>query len=454
MQSGDIFIVDDNPNNLALLAGILRQAGYHVRAANDGRRALSMVAALKPDLIMLDITMPNMDGFELCRRLKADASLCDVPVIFISALDDVLDKVTAFKVGGVDYVTKPFEAAEVLARVENQLQMLRLRRELEKKQSDLEQRNAELARKNGELMRQRNGTEMVFATLSTFLEGTVLDGKYRLDVKIGEGGFGAVFRGTHLGIGRPVAIKVMRPTGTADAREMLERFRLEGVSACRVAHPNAVEVLDSGVSSTGIAFLVMELLRGFTLAVTLKERGALPVERCLEILIPLCDVLVEAHTAGVIHRDVKPGNIFLHQTPRGEVVKVVDFGIAKLMHDVPDVDVRETTVEGTLLGTPTYMAPERLCGGTYDGRADVYSLGVLAYRMATGAFPYPPSKDMNPYLTALVQLTRDPTPITDVVPDLPKAFAEAIARAMEKDPEARPTARELRTELAAAAGVR
>jgi DNA-binding response OmpR family regulator len=450
MSAGDVFIVDDNPNNLALLAGILRQAGYHVRAANDGRRALSMVGALKPELIMLDITMPGMDGFEVCRRLKADEALRDVPVIFISALDDVMDKVTAFKVGGVDYVTKPFEAAEVLARVESQLQIHRLRSELVAKQSDLERRNAELVRKNEELTRHRQSTEVVFAALSSLLPDTVLDDKYRLDVKIGEGGFGAVFRGTHLGIGRPVAIKVMRPTGTADAPDMLERFRLEGVSACRVTHPNAVEVLDSGVSSTGIAYLVMELLRGFTLATTLKERGALPVARCAEILVPLCEVLAEAHAAGVIHRDVKPGNIFLHQTPRGEVVKVVDFGIAKLMHAVPDVDVRETTVEGTLLGTPAYMAPERLRGESYDGRADVYSLGVLAYRMSTGTMPYPPSSDLNPYLMALVQLTKDPVPLLEAAPDAPEPFARAVMRALEKAPEKRPTAREFGQELSAA----
>jgi diguanylate cyclase (GGDEF)-like protein len=141
MPTGDVFVIDDNPNNLALLTGILRQAGYRVRAANDGRRALSMVKALKPELIMLDITMPELDGFEVCSRLKADEELSDVPVIFISALDDVLDKVTAFRVGGVDYVTKPFQAEEVLARVETQLGLARLRDELERKNRELERMN-------------------------------------------------------------------------------------------------------------------------------------------------------------------------------------------------------------------------------------------------------------------------------------------------------------------------
>jgi diguanylate cyclase (GGDEF)-like protein len=141
MHNGDVFVVDDNPNNLALLAGLLRAADYKVRAANDGRRALQMIRTLRPEIVMLDVSMPGMDGYEVCRELKKDESLRDIPVIFISAHDDVLDKVTAFKAGGVDYVTKPFQAEEVLARVETQLGLARLRRELEEKNRKLERAN-------------------------------------------------------------------------------------------------------------------------------------------------------------------------------------------------------------------------------------------------------------------------------------------------------------------------
>src|SRR5438046_1571476 len=123
MSQGSILIVDDNANNLSLLAGLLREAGYRVRAATSGVRALEGIILQPPELIMLDITMPEMDGFEVCRRLKAGEATRSIPVIFISALDDVFDKVKAFETGGVDYVTKPFQAAEVLARVESQLKI-------------------------------------------------------------------------------------------------------------------------------------------------------------------------------------------------------------------------------------------------------------------------------------------------------------------------------------------
>lgn len=125
-----ILLVDDNPANLDLLEKVLRDQGYRIRSALSGPVALASVKAVQPDLILLDIAMPEMNGFEVCRRMKADDRLMNIPIIFISALDKVLDKVEAFKVGGVDYVTKPFHAEEIIARVDHQIQLLRLRRQL------------------------------------------------------------------------------------------------------------------------------------------------------------------------------------------------------------------------------------------------------------------------------------------------------------------------------------
>src|SRR4051812_5078563 len=129
MATGDVFIVDDNPHNLALLSKILGSAGYRVRAANRGRRALEMIQALPPDLVMLDVMMPEMDGYEVCQRLKADPATREIPVMFISALSEAMDKLRGFAEGAVDYVTKPFDAAEVLARVDTQLRLYRLQRD-------------------------------------------------------------------------------------------------------------------------------------------------------------------------------------------------------------------------------------------------------------------------------------------------------------------------------------
>lgn len=151
MTQGDIFVIDDNPINLNLLAHLLRERGYQVRIATSGRRGIVAVRTSVPDLIMLDITMPEMNGYEVCQQLKADDQLRDIPVIFISALDDALDKVKAFEVGGVDYVTKPFQIEEVLARIENQLRISQLQKELRETNNQLERQRAQLLEANQKL---------------------------------------------------------------------------------------------------------------------------------------------------------------------------------------------------------------------------------------------------------------------------------------------------------------
>ncbi len=126
----NILVVDDTPDNLRLLSAMLTQMGYEVRRVINGQTALKTAQAAPPDLILLDIMMPDMNGYEVCQHLKASEQTRDVPVIFISALDEVLDKVKAFAVGGVDYITKPFSEEEVFARVENNLTVRRLQKQL------------------------------------------------------------------------------------------------------------------------------------------------------------------------------------------------------------------------------------------------------------------------------------------------------------------------------------
>ncbi|HMZ80565.1 MAG TPA: hybrid sensor histidine kinase/response regulator, partial [Acidobacteriota bacterium] len=151
MPQTDILVVDDNPTNLDLLSGLLQDHQFHVRAATSGRLALTVARTFKPALILLDINMPQMNGFEVCTQLKADPATCDIPVIFISALDETMDKVRAFEVGGVDYVTKPFQIEEVLARVNSQLRIARLQHELIEKNAALTQANADLSASRQEL---------------------------------------------------------------------------------------------------------------------------------------------------------------------------------------------------------------------------------------------------------------------------------------------------------------
>ncbi len=137
---GNILIVDDKQANLRLLSEALNEQGYKVRCVINGQRCLKAVQTIPPDLILLDIMMPDMDGYEVCQKLKADRKIREIPVIFLSALDEVIDKVRAFEVGGVDYITKPFQLEEVLVRVENQLALQSAKAEIRRLNAELEQR--------------------------------------------------------------------------------------------------------------------------------------------------------------------------------------------------------------------------------------------------------------------------------------------------------------------------
>jgi eukaryotic-like serine/threonine-protein kinase len=314
--------------------------------------------------------------------------------------------------------------------------------ELERKNSELIMKNQLLAESRAENIRTAKRTEQIFSALSEALPGHILDEKYRIEEKIGSGGFGTVYRGEHILLHHPVAIKVFRPAVGRDGGESLERFRLEGISACRVNHPNAVTVLDFDVSAGSLAYLVMELLEGHSLAQQLREQGTVTPVRAAEIAADVCDALAQAHAAGIVHRDIKPSNVFLHGPNGDQVVKVIDFGIAKLT-DASQIEGADmTTLTGTFLGTPAYMSPERVFNLPYDGRADVYAVGVMIYEMVVGRLPF--ERTVGGHLSLMrMHAVQQAPELTKAVPDAPPKLEAAVRRAMRKEPEERPTATEL-----------
>lgn len=312
--------------------------------------------------------------------------------------------------------------------------------ELLLKNLELDKKNAELADKNVELIESHKRADRIFSALAQALPGTVLDEKYKLEEKIGSGGFGAVYRATHLSLKKAVAIKIFRPAPGNDSVEALERFQLEAISSCRINHPNSVAILDSGTSEDGIAYLVMELLKGETLKGEIVRKRRIPLKRTIEILLPVCEVLEVAHQAGVVHRDIKPDNIFLHKDEKCEIIKVVDFGIAKIV-DMIDISGNLTNTGG-LIGTPAYMSPERLTSQLYDGRSDVYSLGVTFYQMLSGHLPFS-TQENNLSTIILKHLTETPPSLEKFNVRVPKTIHEIILKMLEKDQNERPTAQEV-----------
>jgi CheY-like chemotaxis protein len=428
-----LLVVDDNEMNRDLLSRRLERKGYKVLTAADGLQALDAIAATPIDLMLLDVMMPGITGLDVLRAVREKRSPIELPIIMVTAKDESADIVQAFQLGANDYVTKPIDFPVVLARVQTQLRM-KLG-----------------AAKPPAVPSAPGAPQLSPGAVAEVKTAAILAGKYRIESKLGSGAFGVVYRATHMALDHPVAVKILQHNVliSDDRSDALARFRREGISTCRVNHPNAVTVIDFGVTDNGVAYLVMELLEGKTLAESLKESGTFSPSRCLEILAPICSVLEEAHASGVVHRDIKPANIFLHGIRGEEIVKVLDFGIAKLVGSASD-EHATMTMEGSLLGTPAYMAPERVSNKAYDGRADVYSVGVMLFQMLVG---HPPFKAQDPVALAVQQMNATPPALRDINPDVPPAVEAVVLEALVKDPDLRPTASLLAQRFAAAVAI-
>jgi serine/threonine protein kinase len=259
--------------------------------------------------------------------------------------------------------------------------------------------------------------------------GAVLQEKYRLDRLLGSGGMGAVYEATNGWTGRRVAIKVLRGH-YAKHSAILERFIQEARTATALAHPNIVEVLDICREPDGLLFIVQELLLGEDLRARLDARGRpLAVEEAVEIAVPVMGALVAVHQAGVVHRDIKPDNVFLVRDRGGaETPKLIDFGVSKI--NDPNY-ARAQTQHGVTVGTPDYMAPEQARGDTsVDARADVWSMGVVLFEMLSGRVPFE-GPTTNVVLVAV--MTQRAPSLAALAPWVPPALVRVVDRALEHD---------------------
>jgi CheY-like chemotaxis protein len=587
-----LLLVDDNPTNLQVLFQALEAEGYELLVAQSGDEAIETAAKARPQLILLDINMPGLDGYETCRRLKADEETRDCVIIFLSARGDVADKVQGLELGAVDYIGKPFQFEEVVARVRKHLDTYHRQHELQRKNVELQARLAGgfqdlsdedlkrliaegesgavefkstlrvnlhtgkpdkrienaclktvaaymntdggvlfvgvddagtalgldqdsfanedkmllhwnsliktclgveftrfirsnirafdgqrilliqctpspqpvfLSRDNDEsfCVRTGNGSQPlrpseILAYLEQrnaqagvprvvpALKGRQL-GQYTIDEKIGSGGMGAVYRGHHAMLRRPVAIKLLDETKTNEGT--LARFEREVQMASRLNHPNTIAIYDYGRTSEGVFYYVMEYLDGVNLDDLVRRFGPLEESRVIYILQQLCGSLAEAHGAGLIHRDVKPANIMLnHRGGLYDFVKLLDFGLVKAIDAANEPSL---TAADVLTGTPQYISPEGVnTPNEIDARSDLYSLGAVAYFLLAGR-PVFTGKSVIEFCMQHAQ--SDPTPPSEkrgepVAEDL----EQIILRCLAKSPDDRPqSARQLADELAA-----
>ena len=262
--------------------------------------------------------------------------------------------------------------------------------------------------------------------------GVTLLGQVHVLGVIGSGAMGTVYRAWQSGMERPVAVKLLRADLIGDP-QLRRRFLREARAAARLSHPNIVCVHLVGETDAGVPYLVMEHLGGQTVEEVLAAEGTLAPGRAVALARQIASALAEAHGAGVVHRDLKPANVLLvERRGLGEVVKILDFGIAKVV-DAITGDASRLTRQGTVFGTPHYIAPEQAQGAAIDGRADLYSLGVLLYRMLSGGLPF----DGSAVAVLLAHISRRPPPLAEVAPGVDPRLAEIVDRCLAKDPAAR-----------------
>jgi eukaryotic-like serine/threonine-protein kinase len=251
-----------------------------------------------------------------------------------------------------------------------------------------------------------------------------LAGRYVLEAPIAAGGMATVWKARDPVLARDVAVKILRQDLSGEDG-VAERFHREAVAAAALSHPHIIGVFDTGTEED-LHFIVMELFPSRSLWQILSDEGPLPPHRAVAILAPVLDALAFAHRHGLIHRDIKPGNILVGEA---EWVKVTDFGIAKAAYQP-----RDLTATGALLGTVRYISPEQVQGRDVDGRSDLYSAGVVLYEALTGRVPFQAETDV---ATAMLRVTQDPEPPRQLRPDIPKGLEEATLRAMARDPQDR-----------------
>jgi DNA-binding NtrC family response regulator len=656
-ENASILLVDDDAISLHVLRSTLDGRGFRLFFTRSGEDALKVARRAKPLLVLLDVMMPGMDGYETCRRLKADPETSGAAVIFLSALEDTRDKVRGLEVGAVDFITKPFQADEVVARVNTHLTIQRLQRQLETRNGELARElavaqellsearrrvegpllgkssavralqesireyaasvenllltgahgagqettaraihdasprsrhafihvncallpagqdrlltaapgggprmslleladggtiyleevqrlplelqerlaavlagmaarrdnqqpaipdvrliafcSAPLSTSSGfhpKLLCQLEARQLRIPSLTersedipelaqffvrqhaqrigSLVEGIteeslkrlrryrwpggvyelqnlmeravtsargplaevdqgLLDegmplGAYRLIEKLGAGGMGEVWRARHYLLARPCAVKLIRPEllGESNREASIERFRREARIIARLNSPNTVRLFDFGVSETGSPYFVMELLEGMDLLSLVEKFGPLPPERAIAILQQACRSLAEAHQAGLLHRDIKPQNLFLCRLGVDfDWVKLLDFGLAKSFREQDD----QITGAGALTGTPAYMPPERALGRQADEHSDLYSLGCVAYLMLTGepVFTGEPMAVMIHHIRTAPQV-----PSKVAKQKIPTALDQIVLACLQKTPEKRPS---------------
>lgn len=452
--TGRLLVVDDNELNRDMLSRRLARKGYEVDTASDGFEALRMIESSKYELILLDIMMPGLSGIEVLQELRLLHSLNDLPIIMATAKTDSATIVESLGNGANDYVTKPIQFGEVLARVQTHLTISRsararstgsfhkLTQKTPENKSDFTM-FCTACRSAIDLnvpkcptcqsLRPLQGWASPSISDHTHL-GRVLGGRYRLTQFIDRGAAGIVYSAKDLDLGRQYAAKVITLNDLArnvEPEELRTRLKLEVQALVMLQNPHVVKVYEVIQVEEGVFALIMDFVKGLGLGSILKKVGPLDPTLALDLVRQIAQGLYEAHQLNLVHCDIKPDNIMLEKLPAGGYfVQILDFGVVQMLDD-------SNTKHQGFYGTPLYSAPERIKEEEdADHRSDIYSLGAVLYHMVQGA---PPFLDDNVFKVFSMHLTDAPPPLGVHIQGVQRTPLETMIHSMmAKDPAQRP----------------
>ncbi len=423
-----LLVIDPDENSLRQLTETLVGAGHAVDAFADGTSALEMLDAAVIDGVLTELDLGDLSGLDLMEIIHASTGRLDLGVILVTEPLDLETLRDAMSRGMAGYISKPVSLDSLPQVVENLLRGGGLTGFTE---------DESLSAAPPVVLDETHDDE-------SDLVGQLLEQKYRIEELIGRGGMGAVYRAQHLFLQRPVAIKFLTRRGGAGT-EQFDRFVREAQILARVQSPQIVYVHDFGFTGDDVPYIVMELLDGMTLRQLLRVRNPLPIGVVEAVAVQCARGLGAAHDAGVLHLDLKPSNVMLcgdteavlHRFPE---VKLLDFGIARVIDEG-----ERAGGGGRPVGTPEYMAPERLKGGELGPACDLYALGAVLYELLVGRPPFTGTDD-----EALVaqHLERVPTSPRAFRPEIPGYLERTVLRLLAKDAVDRyPSAADLLTRL-------
>jgi serine/threonine-protein kinase len=401
-----ILLIDEDVQLCRTIASWLSDLGHTTDVVHTGYEGWERLKNGGYDLALLSWDLPQINGIDILKRFRQSGGI--TPVIFLTAPLPMPDKETAFSCGANDFLIKPVHPRELQARIKNFMQTI----------TDSQPQQSTVG--NQGLITEAN------------LTGTTLSSKYEFLEIIGRGGLGQVFKARHATIGKIVAIKMLFSEFATE--DLVARFKREARALCRLDHPNIMTVHDFGVTESNQPYMILEYVEGSDLDAVVEQEGPLPLMPALDLSEQICNGLAHAHEMGVLHRDVKPGNVMLKRSADGRIIpKIFDFGLAKLKEPEGHSELALTQL-GQVFGSPPYMSPEQIRGQVLDERSDIYSTGCLIYEILTGRVPFVADDIMD---ILAMHIDEEHLPMQSLRPSLPAGLDPIVKRALEKDRECR-----------------